>query len=297
MTSVTADTLEGSGMAELVPARPDDAHKGRFGHLFVLAGSPGFTGAAALACEAALRSGTGLVTLGIPEPLASVMEVKTTEAMTLALSATSTGTLAQSARSDIDAFLSRSTALAVGPGVGTGPETAHLLNELFPAVQVPQVIDADGLNCLSSDRTVLGTLPAETVLTPHPGEMSRLTGRSVADIQSDRIEAAKRSAEEWAVTVVLKGYRTVIAAPDGAVAVNPTGNSGMATGGSGDVLTGLIGGLLAQGLAPWDAARLGVYVHGLAGDIAASRFTLQAMIAGDILRCVPDAWRQLTGER
>ena len=287
--------LEVKTVAELVPVRPNDAHKARFGHLLILARSPGFTGAAALACEAALRSGAGLVTLGVPEPLAHVMEIKTTEAMTLALPATEDGTFAESARPEIDEFLSRATALAVGPGVSTNPSTVALLKDLVHAVEVPQVIDADGLNCLSADRDAVRRLPADTVLTPHPGEMSRLTDMSAADVQSDRVGVARNSAADWGVTVVLKGYQTVIAAPDGSVAVCPTGNSGMATGGTGDVLTGLIGGLLAQGSVPWDAGRLGVYLHGLAGDVAARALTPQAMIASDMLEYLPNAWRRVTG--
>jgi len=295
--SETSDRLDIRTVAGLVPARPADAHKGRFGHLLVLAGSPGFTGAAALVCESALRSGAGLVTLGIPEPLAPVMEVKTTEAMTLALPATSAGTLAQGARSGIETFLSRATALAVGPGISTNTETAALVRGLLPAVEVPQVIDADGLTCLCMDGQGVSGLPPDTVLTPHPGEMSRLTGIPTKEIQSRREEVALRFAVEWGVVVALKGYQTVVASPDGAVAVIATGNSGMATGGTGDVLTGIIGGLLAQGMSPWDAVRLGVYLHGLAGDIAADAFTPQAMIAGDMVGCMADAWRQLVGER
>jgi len=293
MNRGASDMLDNGTVAKLVPARPGDAHKGRFGHLLVLAGSPGFTGAAALACEAALRSGTGLVTLGVPEPLAHIMEIKTVEAMTLALPATADGTFAESARPEIDSFLSRATALALGPGISTNTETEALVKDLVRAVEVPQVIDADGLNCLSADRDALRSLPVKTVLTPHPGEMSRLTGISTADIQSDRVGVARDSAAEWGVIVVLKGHQTVIAAPDGWVARCPTGNSGMATGGTGDVLTGLIGGLLAQGSAPWDAARLGVYLHGLSGDLAAEALTPRAMIAGDMLRYLPEAWRRL----
>jgi len=215
--------------------------------------------------------------------------------MTLALPATSDGTFAESARADIDSFLSRATALAIGPGISTNAETEALVKDIVRAVEVPQVIDADGLNCLSTDRQALRRLPVETVLTPHPGEMSRLTGISTADIQLERIAMARESAVGWGVTVVLKGYQTAIAAPDGWVAVCPTGSSGMATGGTGDVLTGLIGGLLAQGLASWDAARLGVYLHGLAGDLAAEALTPRAMIAGDMLRYLPEAWRRLAG--
>jgi hydroxyethylthiazole kinase-like uncharacterized protein yjeF len=291
-----AQTIDRAVARELVPPRPEDAHKGRFGHLLVVAGSPGFTGAAALACEAGLRSGAGLVTLGIPQPLASIMAAKTMESMILALPATVESTLSMDAKKPIESFLSRATALAIGPGISTHPETADLLIEMLPTVPVPQVIDADGLNCLSRDPDALGRLPAETVLTPHPGEMARLTGLSTAEVQENRIDVARRWAGTWGVVVVLKGHRTVIAGPGGAVAVNSTGNSGMATGGSGDVLTGLLGGLLAQGMSPWDAARLAVYLHGLAGDIAADDLTPEAMIAGDMLISIADAWRHLHDE-
>lgn len=291
-----AQLLDMDTVAALVPDRPEDGHKGVFGHLFVVAGSPGFTGAAALACESGLRSGVGLVTLGVPQPLSSVMAIKTTESMTLALPATVESTLAIEAQNPIESFLSKATALAIGPGIGTYPETSKLLIKMLPGVRVPQVIDADGLNCLGKEPSVLENLSRNTVLTPHPGEMANLTGLSTAEIQGKRVDIARKWAEKWGVTVVLKGYRTVIAGLGGGVAVNSTGNSGMATGGTGDVLTGLVGGLLAQGMSPWDAARLGVYLHGLAGDIAAEVLTPESMIAGDIVESLPDAWRRLHGK-
>lgn len=292
-----AQLVDTNTAAALVPNRPEDAHKGTFGHLFVVAGSPGFTGAAALACEAGLRSGTGLVTLGVPQPLASVMAVKTTESMTLALPATVESTLACEAREPVMSFLSKSTALAIGPGIGTSTETAKLLIDILPEVTVPQVIDADGLNCICKEPSVLKDISRNTILTPHPGEMARITGLSTSEIQDNRVDVARKWAETWDVVVVLKGYRTVIAEPGGGAAVNSTGNSGMATGGSGDVLTGLIGGLLAQRIGPWDAARLGVYLHGLAGDIAAETLTPESMVAGDIVKCLSDAWRHLREKR
>jgi hydroxyethylthiazole kinase-like uncharacterized protein yjeF len=290
-------TISREYVASLVPARPADAHKGVFGHLFIAAGSPGFTGAASLACEGALRSGVGLVTLGVPASLHSVMEIKTTEAMTLPLPETKQHTLSCEAVGPALEFAERCSALALGPGISRDGDTERFVHRFLEKTELPAVVDADGLNALAGNLEVLGTRTGPTVLTPHPGEMSRLIGKPTADIQRDRQGCALGLAKEWNVVVVLKGAGTVVASPDGGVAVNTTGGAGLACGGTGDVLTGLIGGLLAQGISPWDAAMVGVYLHGLAGDLAAEERTEWGMVAGDVVRALPAAWKRVTRDR
>ncbi len=248
--------------------RKASAHKGTFGHLLVAAGSTGKTGAAALCATGGLRAGAGLVTLAIPQNLNNILASLLIEAMTIPL-AKSNDHLSDSDYKTIKKGLEDKQALAVGPGLGTDKETIKLIKKLYREAKIPMVIDADGLNCLATDISILKKAPTARILTPHPGEMARLTGLTTAKIQADRLQVASNFAKEHHLFLVLKGAGTVIAAPDGEIAVNTTGNPGMASGGMGDVLTGLIGGLLAQGLSPWQAACLGVYAHGLAGDLLA----------------------------
>ncbi len=275
-----------------IPPRPRHSHKGTYGRVFVVAGSTGMTGAAALTSEAALRIGAGLVTLGIPKSLNSILEVKLTEVMTLPLPETPEGSLALEAKSQILDFVERtSSVLAIGPGLSQHPETVELIHSLVRENNTPTVIDADGLNALSKAKGngLAAHSTAETVLTPHPGEMSRLINRSIREVERDRIGVAQRFAQEHNVTLVLKGVPTVIAGGNGEVWLNSTGNPGMASGGMGDVLTGLIAGLMAQGVSSYDAAVLGVYLHGLAGDIVAESIGLHGLMAGDVLKAVPQA--------
>ena len=281
-------------VASLVPARPADAHKGVFGHLFIVAGSPGFTGAAFLACEGALRSGVGLVTLGVPATLNSIMEIKTTEAMTLPLPETKRHTLSCAAVGPALGFAGKCSAIALGPGISRDGDTERFVHRFLEKAELPAVVDADGLNALAGNVEVLGARTAPTVLTPHPGEMSRLIGATTADIQRDREGCALSFAKERNVVLVLKGAGTVIASPDGDVAVNTTGGAGLACGGTGDVLTGLIGGLLAQGVSAWNSAVLGAYLHGSAGDLAAEERTEWGMVAGDVVRALSVAWKRVT---
>jgi hydroxyethylthiazole kinase-like uncharacterized protein yjeF len=284
-------------VVSLVPERPRDAHKGIFGHLFVLAGSPGFTGAAYLASEGGLRSGVGLVTVGIPESLNWIMEVKTTEAMTLPLPETGNRTFSRVAVKPALEFAQKCSAVALGPGISRNKGTDSFVHDLLRQLKVPVVVDADGLNALAANINVIKARQAPTVLTPHPGEMSHLIGKSTAEIQQDRRECAVEFAREWNVILVLKGHGTVVASPSGEALTNPTGCSGMASGGAGDVLTGLIGGLLAQGLSARDAAVIGVYLHGLAGDIASETSTEWGMVASDIVRALPAAWKRIAEDR
>jgi len=287
---ITLDTARA-----LLPPRPFDGHKGNFGHVLTVAGSRGFTGAAKLATLAALRSGAGLVTLAVPFPLGDIVAAGLLEAMSLRLPATEDETFAHAAVEPALAATAGKQAVVLGPGIGRHDETEHFVREFASACPVPLIIDADGLNSLDEGASCLAAREAPTLLTPHPGEMSRLSGLSTAEVQADRENVATRLAASTGAVVVLKGHRTVVAAPDGRAAVNTTGNHGMAKGGTGDVLAGLLGGLLAQGLDAFDAACLGVLVHGLAGDFAARDYTPRGMLAGNLLSALPEAWGALQG--
>lgn len=290
---ITLELLVAADLAGwLVPRRKTD-HKGTFGHLLVLAGSEGKTGAALLAAHGALRSGVGLATLCVPEPLNPIFEAALLEAMTVPLPASTTAPLVADHHVIAEALAGKQ-ALVVGPGIGTAPNTALLVKRLYQEVELPMVVDADGLNILAGDTDVLRNAPAPRILTPHPGEMARLLGVTAAAVQKDRRQAALVLARDHGVYVVLKGAETVIASPDGHLAINPTGNPGMAAGGMGDVLAGLIGGLWCQKLSPWQAACLGVYVHGLAGDLLAAAHGMPfGYLASELAATLPRAFRQM----
>ena len=283
-----------------MPQRPPSSHKGSYGRVLVVAGSTGMTGAAALASEAALRAGAGLVTLAIPKHLNPILEGLLPEVMTLPVPETDAGSLAVSATPTILEFAEKTRSiLAIGPGLSQHPETVSLVHQLIhenrqQGLDLRIVIDADGLNALSQDRKTLSLLNNETVLTPHPGEMARLTSTSVPTLEKDRISTAQQFASEHGVTLVFKGAPTVTSDPNGNLWINSTGNPGMATGGMGDVLTGVIAGLMAQDIPSKSAAVLGVYLHGLAGDIAAERAGMHGLIASDVLKAVPQVVYSLT---
>jgi len=288
------ETLDSSLIKGLWRPRPGDCHKGSFRHLFVLAGSTGKTGAAAMTSLGAMRVGTGLVTLGIPRALNPIMEEKLTEVMTHPLPDTPSGTIAEESLDSIMAFITPSSpggtrwgAIAIGPGLMTQEGVKGVVLGLIERCPLPMVIDADGINCLAGDRQLLKKAIAPIILTPHPGEMARLIASTPKEVQSDRIGVAGGFAKEYGVVLVLKGARTIVAEPGGRVFINPTGNPGMASAGTGDVLTGVIGGLVAQGYGPLDAARIGVYIHGLAGDEVANRKGMVGMMATDILEQIP----------
>lgn len=288
--------LEPDDLAEIWPEPGPQAHKGDSGHLLILAGSPGKTGAACLAAAGAMRTGAGLITVGCPERTNPILEAKLTEAMTLPLAETGAGFLARAVIRDLAPHLEGKSALAFGPGIGTDPETLEVLAWLLEKVPVPMVIDADGLNLLALDLDLIKWIADSAVLTPHPGEMARLLGRTSAQVQADRIGAVRELVEKTGQVVVLKGARTVIGSPEGQIFINPTGNPGLASGGTGDVLTGIIGGLLAQGLPALEAALAGVYVHGLAGDILADEFQGRGFSASQVAEAVPDAVAELYEE-
>ena len=286
--------LAAHGGASLLPVRAPNAHKGDCGRVVFLAASVGLTGAAALAAEAALRAGAGLVTVGIPESLNDILEVKLTEAMTCPLPEVKKARcLALRARGAAQRFLARANCVALGPGLGVHRETVALIQRLLPDIRVPAVLDADALNALAGDTGRLGALSAPAVITPHPGEFSRLTGIDISDVIADPVGVARELARTSGVTVVLKGAPTVVAAPAGPVFVNPSGNAGMATGGAGDVLTGVIAALIGQGLETVQAACLGVYLHGLAGDVSAHTHGQTGLIAGDLVAALPAAEQRI----
>jgi NAD(P)H-hydrate epimerase len=287
--AVQVELAEGDGLRGLLPARAFNSHKGTYGHLVVLAGAEGKTGAATLAAEGALRAGAGLVTAACPASLNDILEAKLTEAMTLPLpEATHARAFGRQALGPLLEFMAGKTALALGPGIGTHPETQELVCQLVRRLPQPMVIDADGVNCLRTDPSCLLEAAGPRIITPHPGELARFLGNSTREVQAQRLEIARGVASKYKVDVVLKGAQTVVASPDGRASLNPTGNPALASGGTGDVLTGLIGGYLAQGLTCWDAARLGVYLHGLAADYLVKQTGRQGLIAGDLTAVFPE---------
>lgn len=286
------EMLEEEQVAAWLPARPPAAHKGTFGHLWVVAGSQGMVGAAKMAAMAGLRGGAGLVTLALPVRQQPVVAAGLSEVMTRGLPEEE-GMLSASALDVLKEAGRGAEAWAIGPGLGRSPGVATLVRDFVRWCPAPLVVDADGLWALGSDLSLLREREHPTVLTPHPGEMARLLDSTVARVQADRFESAREAARRSRAVVVLKGARSLVVTPGGRVFVNPTGNVGMATGGSGDVLTGLLGAFLAQGVPAERAACLGVFLHGLAGDLAAGRRGHLSLVAGDVLAFVPGAARRL----
>ncbi|MGW8313817.1 MAG: NAD(P)H-hydrate dehydratase [Desulfuromonadales bacterium] len=280
----------------LLPERSSEGHKGTFGHLLVVAGSIGKCGAAVMAAESGLRGGAGLVTLACPRSVQPVIAAKLTEVMTAPLTDFN-GEVSLQALDELLAMTSGKQALAIGPGLGLGEEAGGLVRRLLQDTELPVVIDADGLTALCGHLQLLQRQrDRQIVLTPHPGEMARLTGLATSDIQADRFNVARDFATRHHVVLVLKGARTMTASPDGRVHVNSSGHAGLASGGMGDVLTGLIGSLLAQGLTAFDAATLGVFLHGMAADRLWGTFGDAGLLATDIIRELPAARQALSME-
>jgi ADP-dependent NAD(P)H-hydrate dehydratase / NAD(P)H-hydrate epimerase len=285
--------LLGDALAASLTLRRPEAHKGDFGHLLLVAGGPGTAGAVVLAARAAVRAGTGLVTAAVPAPLASTVDLGSLESMTLALASDSEGRLSGAAVEQVAKAAAGKTAVAMGPGTGAQGETGETLRRIALDLELPMLLDADAINAFADRVSELRRRSAATVLTPHPGELRRLMGWRREKVMEDRLGAALEAAEATGAVMVLKGHRTLVASPHGEVGICPTGNPGMATGGTGDVLTGVIGGLLAQGIDPWDAAAIGVYVHGLAGDLAATGAGEIGLAASDLLNCLGGAFIDL----
>ncbi len=278
-------------------ARDDDTNKGVYGKVLVIGGSRGKAGAAAMAGRAALQSGAGLVTVAASESAAPTVASNMAELMVEPLPEGTAGAISRAAL-DYDRLteiIEGKSIVALGPGIGRDQEAVDLVRTLLPGFSVPLVLDADGLNAFEGCAGELRGVAFPIIVTPHPGEMSRLTGLDVTEIQRDRLGVARSFATEHELYVVLKGFRTVIACPDGASFINPTGNAGMATAGSGDILTGMIAGILAQPRLGSFEERLclAVYLHGLAGDLAADEVGEEGLIATDILQFLPEAWNEL----
>ena len=272
-----------------LPERKPEDHKGTFGHLLVLAGSPRMTGAALLVTRAALRSGAGLVTLGMPRAIHPLVAPSMLCAMSFPLPSSAVGTFSREAVQPALDFATGVDAVALGPGISTENETVAFATRVAQKVRVPLVIDADGLNCLAKSPATLRGASSPRVLTPHPGEAARLLGTDPRRVQSDRVGTAGALAQKFGAVVVLKGHGTVVS--DGErVFTNDTGNPGMATGGTGDVLTGVLGALLAGGMATFEATVLAVHVHGLAGDLAAERLGQTSLTAEDLIAFLPAAF-------
>ena len=277
---------------EILRSRPKDAHKGDFGHLLVVAGSPGMTGAAGLAAISALRSGAGLVTLAVGASLYPILASRFTELMFLPLPEKK-GALSPQSLPLIQKFIAKTDGLLIGPGLGRKKSIPGFITELLDGLEKPIVLDADGLNALKGKPEILKKVKAPVIVTPHPGEMAGLTGLKIEKIQESRRETALRFSRKYNVVTVLKGYQTAVTSPDGSLYLNFTGNPGLATAGSGDVLAGLIAGLVVQGLPVFSAASLGVYLHGLAGDLASREKGEPSLLAGDLLEKIPSAIRFL----
>ncbi len=277
----------------LIPRRPD-SHKGTYGHLLILAGSTGKSGAATLAAMGAYRVGSGLVTVGVPESLNAIMEEKTTEAMTEPIPETKQHTFGSVSLLRVLEILSDGkTALTIGPGISTTDDALEFLYEIIRQCEVPILIDADGITLVAKEPKILREAKAPVVLTPHPGEMSRLMGISTEEVQKDRIGLSIDFSKRFNSYLILKGARSLISTPEGNIYVNTTGNAGMASGGMGDVLSGAVGGFLAQGLDPSNACRLGVFAHGLAGDIVANQLGKVGIIARDVADTLPKSLNEI----
>jgi ADP-dependent NAD(P)H-hydrate dehydratase / NAD(P)H-hydrate epimerase len=291
------DLLTRESMREIVQPRESDSHKGDYGHVLIVAGSRGKTGAAHLAALGALRSGAGLVSLATPKSSQPIVAAMGAEYMTLPLEETLEGKVDPGSLQSILDF--EADVIAVGPGLGMGPDVTVFVQELVEKCESPLILDADALNALASDpdrlQTSAGSRPI--IITPHPGEMSRLANTSVDEVQASRVDVARDFAVQHQIYVVLKGYRTLIATPDGKVFINPLGNPGMATGGTGDVLTGVLAAWLAQLLDAEAACKIAVYLHALAGDLTEADEGEVAMTAGDLAAHLGDAVLELTARR
>lgn len=284
---------EPSDVRAMLPPRAPDLHKGEAGRVFIIGGSPGLTGAPALAGYAAARAGAGLVTVGLPAPLNPILEMKLTEVMTVPLPAGPEETLSLEALEEIQKQAARADAVAVGPGLSQKGQGRELVEAIVEQLTIPLIVDADGLNVLAGKPEVWRECAAPLILTPHPGELSRLLQKPIAEIQQDRLASARLAAQTFNAIVVLKGAATVIAAPNGEAWINPFANPGMASGGMGDVLTGIIAALAAGGVEPLHAAVAGVYLHSLAGEIAAQEIGPYGFLASEVADRLPAAYQRL----
>ena len=274
-----------------VPNRPIDANKGTMGTLLSICGSFGMAGAAILAGKAALRCGIGLEKLALPKSVYPIAAGSILESVFLPLIETADGKISRDNTELLLDEAKKSTAVLLGCGLSVCEDTKALVRGFIENCAVPTVLDADALNCISDNPEILKKRESEIIITPHPGEMGRLCGLSAKEVNADRVNVALRFAEKYGVITVLKGSGTIIASPNGRVLLNTTGNSGMATGGSGDVLAGMTAGLLAQGKNAFDCAAAAVYLHGKAGDFASEKLGKISMLPSDIIDCIPAAFK------
>jgi NAD(P)H-hydrate epimerase len=293
---IKTEVLEERVVKSMVSIRPPDFHKGDAGRVYVIGGSPGMTGAPCLAGQAAMRMGAGLITVAVPLSLLPVAESKLMEVMSTGVPDDGSGYFRKECVPDLLEKISRADFVVLGPGLGMYPGAAEFLADIVPRIRVPFLIDADGLNALAGQVEILRQAAAPCIITPHPGEMSRLTRESIEAIEASRIGSAQHFAEEENVTVILKGARTIIATSKGDVFINTTGNPYMASGGMGDALSGMVAALASQGLSPTDAACTGVFLHGLSADILVRRHPMSTVSATDVIENIREALRQTLGE-
>ena len=284
--------IEKKDIAACFSPRKFQSHKGDYGHLQVIGGSTGKTGAVSLCANAAMRCGTGLVTLGIAKSLNPSVEPQVIEPMTYPLPDSEKGFLSDNCFEQILSLLKDKQALALGPGIGTNDGTKKLVQSLIEKCEVPMVIDADAINCIAKNTEVLKKKNSPAILTPHPGEMARLCNMSTTEIQADRIGIASKFAKNHDVILILKGAQTIISLPDGRSYICPTGNPGMASGGMGDVLTGIIAGFCAQGFSPENASLAGVFLHGMCADILSKNIGGFGFVATDMIQMIPKTINQ-----
>ena len=289
INSITSFKLDTSEIRAMLPKRKAVSNKGTYGHALCVCGSMKMTGAAYLAVSGALRTGAGLVTAAFPQSAYPAIAPKLTEPLLLPLEPNFEGTFAFSAMADIIEASKRTNAVLIGCGIGFNKDTTTLVHNLIKEIKSPMIIDADGINALSTNIDILKEAQAPVILTPHPGEMSRLCSKSIAEIIANPVAIAYEFAKKHGVTVVLKTANTVVCSPNAnGVYINTTGNAGLARGGSGDLLAGMIVSLLAQGMSPFNASVCGVYLHGLAADIVAEKTSMRGMLPSDVLNCLPE---------
>ncbi len=280
-------------MKNLLEDRKKDTHKGTYGRLGIIGGSRGMTGSVYLSSQAALRTGSGLVYSLVPESLETIMSIKLVEAIVKPIYDRGSGFFVRESLGRILKEIKKLDLIALGPGMGVDKERVELVGEIIRKTNIPILIDADGLNCISKDLKILEEIKAPIIITPHPGEMARLLNLDISEIQAKREYYARFFSEKYKLVTVLKGHESLVVSPDGQVYKNKTGNPGMSTAGTGDVLTGMITSFLGQGLSPFDAGKLGVYVHGLAGDIARDELGEYSIIARDLIKYIPQAIKSL----
>lgn len=291
---LNVELLDKDMIQNMIPERAKNSNKGSFGKVFCLCGSLGMAGAAYFAASGALRCGAGIVTLGVPDPIYQPTAAKLNECLIYPFDATESGSFSYSNLERIRKMAVKATVLLIGCGLSMNSETQRLVRDIISDAKGTVILDADGINAFEGHIDLLRTSKAELILTPHPGEMSRICGKSIIEIQQERLKTARKFAKENGLTLVLKGANTIVAAKDGRAFVNPTGNPGMARGGSGDVLAGMTAAFAAQGFTPENAASCAVFIHGLAGDNCAQKFSQYGMLPSDMLLEVPQIFREMS---